>query len=170
MKKFTRIGALCAAVAALALGAVAPAGAGIAEHGTVLITPDPAEVGTTVVIGNADDEDSLCEDEDGEDVVAEVWVYSLESDAFDQYFEVLVDNDTGLWSLEFTIPNDDAAIGEWEVDATCDWPSEGQPLAFPPFLYNLAQFEVVGAQQPITPPDDGAAPAEEVRAAPRFTG
>lgn len=167
MKKFVRVGVLCAAIAALALANVTGAGAGkIVESGEVVITPNPVEVGKTVTIANAPGDDSTCQSGNGP-VVVELWVYSLETDAFEAYLEATPDDD-GNWSTAYTIPNDDAAIGEWEVDAQCVY-AQVQPAEFAEFLYPLAQFDVVGAETP-QPPDDGTAPAEEVRTAPRFTG
>lgn len=171
MKKFLRIGALCAAVAALAIGTVAPAGAGgLPVYGTLVITPDPAEVGGTVTVSNADDEESICEDSDGGDLLVEGWIYTVEDTGLeDQYFEVEPDED-GNWSVTLDIPNDDAAIGTWRADVGCyEYFGQVESQSTANFWYPLTDFEVVGADTP-EPPEEETAPAEEVRAAPRFTG
>lgn len=169
MKQFVRVTVLCATVAVFALANLGVAGAGFRIQGLVLVNPNPVELGGTVTISNGTDEESLCETNEFVEPVVHLSVYSLEDDLLGENLSVTPAAD-GTWSVEFTVPDDDAALGTWEVDAMCDHANvDAVPLDLPAFNYNLAEFEVVPAEVP-TPPDDGAAPAEEVRAAPRFTG
>lgn len=170
MKTLIRVGVLTAAVAALALGGVTGAGAGNGgEYGTIIVTPDPVEVGGTVAIFNAGDEESACEDSDGGELWAVGLIYHVDTFDFDQEFEAPV-NDDGSWSAELTIPNDDAAIGTWIADVYCvEYFGNVGSLTTADFAYPETPFQVVGADTP-EPPDEDTAPAEEVRAAPRFTG
>lgn len=173
MKTLIRVGVLTAAIAALALGAVTPAGAGdgIPTNGQVIVTPNPVELGGTVTITNADNDDSTCFSEH-QPVVIWLYVYSVEDFAFEAELTAEVAND-GTWSAQYTIPNVDGALGTWEVDAMCAYDAveieEVDTQAFAQFFYELAEFEVVGATTP-DPPEEDVAPAEEVVTAPRFTG
>lgn len=148
MKKQLLVGS---AAAAMVLGlASAPALAG-RQSGTVVVTPDPVEVGGTALISNAEGLDSACQSpfvdaaSPSEDVIVDLEVENPEGGLIIDE-EVVPDTD-GNWSYETPELVD---VGEYTVIAVCESVIKPvMPAEEAPFRYEDAVFQVI-AQEPTT--------------------
>ncbi len=153
----------------LAGGSVAvPASAGIQPPHDMIATPNTGPVGQVVTIHNA--ANSPCGGQQG-DAPAQVDISVARPDQVIDEINVLTDDSTGDWSIEYTTTD---VVGQYDVEATCvdqNIPA-GAITAATDFDYTNTSFEIV-AQVPTTAApttSSTAAPAPAVDATAAFTG
>jgi hypothetical protein len=165
-----------AAVVMAVVLASSPVSAGAFVNGAVVVTPNPVELGGSVVISNAEDEASLCEPFTPVAVPtypSEVWIDVVDPNEETIVSETITPDAEGNWSLEVT---DLDTLGVYTVYAECEGVEQPDavPAATPPFEYPVASFEVI-AQATTTTADAGTSPTSAaataaVTAAPAYTG